>query len=136
MDDYGIGASARTGILVYEAAARGSGRTTRMVDALTDGAQVFTVGGHAADHLRRLIRDRRPELKKVAVHAVQPREAIRGEFAAQYGPNIWLDHFLVSQMYLAAADRLGDLLKDFGVSRARSQTTPQDDPPPLIHFRV
>lgn len=66
MEDFGMGAAALAGLRVYEMAARGSGRTLRMVKALPATGQILIAvtnydEGH---HVRQLINQHRPDIRR------------------------------------------------------------------------
>lgn len=112
LDDYGIGAAALAGLRVYEDAARGSGRTARMLATLTDGCTVFVGIRREAGRLRRLIARTRPDLDRVSVVAVEGRRAFEER---RHGlRDVRVDHTLAALLYLEAVNDVSAALAECG----------------------
>jgi hypothetical protein len=103
MDMFGIGAAMKAMTRVYFQSARGSGRTTMMIDSLHEGDRVVFSNARERERVEKLIRDR--GLKDVKCIVVPPREPTRAfERGTSQGRTIF-DHSWVEQFY---EDRIKD----------------------------
>lgn len=124
MDDYGIAASALAGLKVYQHAARQSGRTTRMIAALVDGANIWCLDQQEADWLRRQIKDRRPELKGWSVKPMNPAGGAHRAVPPAYFTESW-----VARAYECAIGGLSEELARAGTGRWAPELPPWEPPP-------
>lgn len=72
MHDYGMGGAALAGLLVYDGASRGSGRSTALVRGLVEDSLVVCTTAREAEQYRRLVREMRPGLKGLRFIVLSP----------------------------------------------------------------
>lgn len=142
MDDYGIGASARAGLAVYEQAARRSGRTLRMVRALKAPFLLIVDSAQEVRRHKDLIAEMRPDLRETdfqirsiggSSRAGLTRHRV-AELRSSAGPaSKWptvLDHLVVFRLYAEAIDEVS---RDFAPNEFEQQT---GAPPPVSPWRA
>lgn len=102
MDHFGIGAAVRGSVLVYMSSARGSGRTTSLVESVKDGDRIVFASAREAQRVGRLCHDRGVS---VACIVVDPREPQRVFECGTPVGRLIFDHGWVEQYYLQAIER-------------------------------
>lgn len=98
-----VGAVLNTALEVYVQSARRSGRTTRMIEGLSDGDIVIFQDNREKERVSRLIRETRPKLnvKLIAIPADRP-ELLRGLRA----PNrLRFDHLWIEAWHRYSVER-------------------------------
>lgn len=101
MDHFGIGQAMKGMARGYITAARGTGRTTSLIESLKDGDRVVCLTAKEANRLDRLCREREMEVEFAVIDPKNPREVFsRG---TPTGRTIF-DHCWVEQYYMQAID--------------------------------
>lgn len=128
MDDYGIKASALTGLRVYEAASIRSGRTLRMIQALQPDCLVLCANSQEARLVERVIKERRPDL--VGLVRVEASSDVYGAMRDQRRrPGGWFatEQFVLRHFETAIAQAGAEMAQFFEVKFA--ETGPGEPPP-------
>ena len=101
MDHFGIGQALKGMARVYFQAARGTGRTTSLLESLKDGDRVCCVNGKEADRLTRMLRERKVDAQAIAVDPNTPERIF--ERGTPKGRTIF-DESWIEQYYLRALE--------------------------------
>lgn len=101
MDFFGIGAAVRGAVHIYFQSARGTGRTSTLVESLKDGDRVVFTNQAEARRVERLLRDRGVEAECIVVSMREPGAIFKR--GTSQGRTI-LDHTWVEQFYLNALE--------------------------------
>lgn len=103
-DHFGIGAAMKGMALTYFAAARGTGRTTSLIESAKDGDRIYFINSKEADRVKHLLRE--AGKTKVECVTLPVREAPHRLFdrGPTHGRAIF-DHSWVEDYYFAALDR-------------------------------
>lgn len=120
MDHFGIGSALQAMWRMYCATSRRSGRTTSLVDSVKDGDRVVVLTAAQAQHLERLIAERRVSVQCIVVepHAVD-RLFERGTSEGRtIFDHAWLEAYYLMKMESAAEriDHLERELSGFGAA--------------------
>jgi hypothetical protein len=121
-DEYGMTAAAKTGLRIFEMSSRGSGRTARLVERVTDEDQIITPTREASDYIRHRLRDAG---KKTRVFTI-PVDRFKPEYSAN--GRTFFDHTWIEQYMLQSICRAEDDIE--AMQRAMSKTWPEAPPKP------
>ena len=105
MDCYGIGIGIYSAARIYINNARGTGRTTQLVDSLNDGDRVIFTNAREAQRVKQMC------LKKgvqITVKVVDPKYISGHVFDAPSDGKTIFDHTWVEQYYANALERARD----------------------------
>ncbi|MDO8421156.1 MAG: hypothetical protein Q7S99_03245 [Parvibaculum sp.] len=125
-DEYGFAASALTGMQIYEHAARGSGRTSRLVERATSYDQIVVATAKERDRLERLCRDAG---KKPKIFVCDPRDDIRRTVGTAPRGRTFVDHVWTLKWFEAAVERAASQLQEM---QADASKTWPEAPKPAI----
>jgi hypothetical protein len=120
MDEYGIAAAARVGVLMYEQACRNSGRTSRMIERVTDEDQIIVPSGDVSRHVRYMLKEAG---KKTQVFVVRPGDVPMRTVGTAPKGRTFFDHTWIEQHVLHALTCSERDLEAF--QRATSKTWPE-----------
>jgi hypothetical protein len=132
MNDFGIRSAIRACMTVYEGASRGSGRTTRTIDAMQEGDVFVTINDKTARYVQGLARllGKNISVLTVPKDRMEPRELrewVKDVYRGRDPRNrplphgiprtlgqrgLFLDHLLILQLYENAADSVYDFLHE------------------------
>ena len=104
MDHFGIGAAMRTANLIYNQAARRTGRTTSLIESLKDGDRVVFINRMEADRVQRLCRERGTKVDCIVIDVEAAFELAHR--APSKGRTLF-DHTWVEQFYLHKIEQAG-----------------------------
>ena len=126
-DEYGLTAAAKTGLRIFEMSSRGSGRTARLVERVTDEDQIVVPKREVAEYIRRKLRDAGKKTRVLVVDRFNP------EHRAQNG-RTFFDHTWIEQYIRDATCRAEDDIE--AMQRAMSKTWPEAPKPDSIPARI
>ena len=129
MDEYGLIAAAKTGLKLFEASSRGSGRTSRLVERVTDEDQIVAPTREVSDYIRHRLKDAG---KKTRVFTI-PVDRFNPEHRAPNG-RTFFDHTWIEQYIRQSICRAEDDLE--AMQRAMSKTWPEAPKPDSMSARV
>lgn len=98
MDFFGIGQAIKTAVVVYRQSARGTGRTTSLVDGVKDGDRIVFASQKEAFRVKRLIKERGINVSCIVVNPKTPERIFEMGSVAGEGRNIF-DHTWVEMFY-------------------------------------
>lgn len=102
MDHFGIGAAIAGAVRIYLQSAKGTGRTTSLVESVKDGDRIVFIDSTQAKRAQRLCQERGATVDCVVIDPRQP------DMIYQYPPAVGrtiFDHVWVEQFYLHAIER-------------------------------
>ena len=106
MDHFGIGQALKGMARCYFQAARGTGRTTSLLESLKDGDRVCCVSSKEADRLKRMLRERQVEAEAITVDPSMPQRIF--ERGTPKGRTIfdetWIEQYYMRALEAAARD--------------------------------
>ena len=103
MDFYGIGVALRATFSMYLHAARRTGRTTALLDAVQDGDTVVFLTQLEASRVRRLAQERG---KNIVALVGKPLEETELMHRRPHRPGrVWFDHSFVEQHFALSLER-------------------------------
>lgn len=102
MDMYGIGSAMKSMIQMYTISARGSGRTTEMINSLKDGDRVYFTESREAERVGRMCRERKLEITCVVIPVSNPGRIF--EYPTSKGRSVF-DHRWVEEYYSRSVER-------------------------------
>lgn len=125
MDVFGIGAAVRGAVVTYFTMARGSGRSTHLVDILKDGDCVVFTNRMEADRILYQCKRRRLDVECIVVSVNDPQALFNRTRSRAKGRTIF-DHSWVEQYYLKAiASAEADINKLQELTSARGEIQPE-----------
>lgn len=110
MDHFGIGAAVKGVVQTYFRTARGTGRTTSLIESVKDGDRVVFLTKQDAQRTERLFRDRGVVVECVIIPVDQPDRVF--ERGTPKGRTIF-DHRWVEEFYTSAIDRAASAIDHF-----------------------
>lgn len=104
MDHFGIGAAILGAVNIYLRAARGTGRTTSLIEGLHNGDCVVTTTSQEAKRIEHLCSERNIKVTCIINSAKMPNrifELVRGKLQGR----LFFDHTWVEQYYLNSIEQ-------------------------------
>lgn len=98
MDHYGIGKAIETAVEIYTRSARGSGRTTSLVESAKDGDRIVFTNQREANRVNLLCKERGVEVECIVVNPDHPHRLLNRGSVKGEGRNIF-DHSWIEQFY-------------------------------------
>ena len=102
MDHFGIGAAVKSAAHIYMQTARGTGRTTSLVESVKDGDRVCFANNKEAERVKRLCLERGVKVECIVIDPKSPERVF--ERGTSEGRTLF-DHTWVEQYYLFAIER-------------------------------
>ncbi len=121
MDFFGIGVAVQAMLRVYSQSARGTGRTTALVEHVRSGDRIVFADSREAERVRRICMSRGLD---VECRVVDPSDPYRVREQGRAQGHTFFDHTLVEQCYAHAVADLASLIYVLEQGASGADTTP------------
>lgn len=121
MDFFGIGVAVQAMLRVYFQSARGTGRTTALLERVRSGDRIVFAGSREAERVRRICLARGLD---VECRVVDPSDPYRVREQGRAQGHTFFDHTLVEQCYAHAVADLASLIDVLEQGASGVDTTP------------
>jgi len=132
MDIYGIGPAIRGAANIYLNQARGTGRTSVLIDCVASGDTVIFARAEEANRVRRLCREKGKDIRIVVCRA-DARGAVY-DLARLTQGRVYFDHGWIEQFYISALDDAAAFVSEAQAKLARPYPSDPARPVPARYL--
>ncbi len=126
-DEYGFGAAASAGLRMFDGACRATGRTSRLIERVTDEDQIVCPTSQIAEHVRRLLHHAKKKTRVIVspVNEVPMHHAGTAPHGRTYFEHTWVQAHFERALSGAAAD-----LRTFSIAMSKTWPDAPDSKTP------